>query len=232
MNFLKLIKKNCLFKDFNDKEINSLFDCMKGRIVMKSKGMLVAKEESEAEELGIILQGELLMFVTKLNGTKEPIKMLSTGEMFGLHQYYLEEKRLGFNLVAATDVTLLYLNTATIVTMCEKACKCHQELIFQVFRYLSNRIENLENNNNYMSIKGMRQKIAKLVYDKYTETRESIIFLGMDRNEMARYLNVSRPSMSREMMRMRDEGIFEFWKDKITIKDIKSLEDIIKEVRG
>lgn len=232
MNFIRLIKKNCLFRDFNDEEINSLFDCMKGRIIMKSKGMLVAKEDSSINELCIILKGEVLMFITKLNGKKEPIRMLNEGEMFGLHQYYLPTKQLGFNVVAATDVTLLYLDTSTIVTMCDKACACHQELIFQVMRCLSKQIEELENNNNYIMIRGMRQKIAKLIYDKYLETKETIIYLGMDRNEMARYLNVSRPSMSREMMRMRDEGMFEFWKDKITIKDIKQLEATIKEIRA
>jgi CRP-like cAMP-binding protein len=45
---------------------------------------------------------------------------------------------------------------------------------------------------------------------------------------MAEYLNVSRPSMSRELMRMRDEDILDFYKDKITIKDIKKIEDILK----
>lgn len=228
MNFLKLIRKNCLFNGFDDKEINSLFDCMQGRIVMKSRGMLIAREESQATELCIVLEGTLLLFVTKLNGQREPICTLAAGEMFGLHQYYLADRRLGFNVVAATDVTLLYLNTSTITTMCNKTCKYHQQLIHRTLQNLSEKIEELENNNNYITIKGMRQKIAKLIYDKYLETGETIIYLGMDRNEMASYLNVSRPSMSREMMRMRDEGIFEFWKDKITIRDIESLESIVK----
>ncbi len=230
MNFFRLIKKNCLFSGFNDEEINGLFDCMKGRIIMRSKGMLVAKEATVADEVCIILKGEVLMFVTKLNGKKKPIKMLKAGEMFGLHQFYLPSKKLGYNLVAATDVALLYLDTSTVITMCNKACKCHQQLIYRVIEYLSNRIQELENNNNYMMIKGMRKKIAKLIYDKYLETRETVVYLGMDRNEMAKYLNVSRPSMSREMMRMRDEGMFDFWKDKITIKDIKSLEATVKGV--
>ncbi len=231
MNFLRLIRQNCLFKDFNDSEINNLFDCMKGRIIMKSKGMLVAKEESKVSEICIILKGSLLKFITKLNGQKEPLKMLNAGDMYGLHQYYLSSRQLGFNLVAATDVTLLYLDTSTIVTMCEKACKHHQKLIHEAFKSLANKIEKLADNNNYIMIRGMRKKIAKIIYDKYLETRENVVYLGMDRNEMAHYLNVSRPSMSREMMRMRDEGIIDFWKDKITIRNINELEHIVKDVR-
>lgn len=228
MNFLRLIRKNCLFNGFDDNEINNLFDCMQGKIVMKSKGMLIAKEDTEVNQLCIILEGDLLLFITKLNGSKEPISMLSSGEMFGLHQYYLPSKKLGFNAVAASDVTLLYLNTSTIVTMCNKACPYHQTLIHRVLKNLSMQIEELESNNNYITIKGMRQKIAKLIYDKYLEVGEKVVFLGMDRNQMATYLNVSRPSMSREMMRMRDEGIFDFRKDKITINSVQSLEKIIK----
>lgn len=228
MNFLRLIRKNCLFNGFDDKEINGLFDCMQGKIVMKSKGVLIAKEDSQANELCIVLEGTLLMFVTKLNGQREPTGVLEQGDMFGLHQFYLPSKKLGVNVVAASDVTLLYLNTSTVVTMCEKSCKYHQQLIYRVFQYLSEKIEELENNNNYITIKGMRQKISKLIYDKYLEIGQTEIRLGMDRNEMASYLNVSRPSMSREMMRMRDEGIIEFWKDRITIKDIQKLEKIIK----
>lgn len=228
MNFLKLIKKNCLFSQFSDKEINNLFDCMQGRIVMKSKGMLIAKDDTPTEDVCIILEGTALSFLTKLNGEKEPIATLAAGDMFGLHQGYLEPSVLGYFVVAASDITLLYLKISTIVNMCSQCCPHHQAMITNVIAALSRQIYDLENNNSYITIKGMRQKIAHLVYDKYLESGALNISLGMDRNQMAAYLNVSRPSMSREMMRMRDEGIFDFWKDKIDIKDIQTLENLVR----
>ncbi|MDD4316107.1 MAG: Crp/Fnr family transcriptional regulator [Clostridia bacterium] len=228
MNFLKLIKKNVLFSDFSDKEINSLFDCMQGRIVMKSKGMLIAKDDAPVDDLCIILEGTALEFLTKLNGEKEPIATLTAGEMFGLHQGYLKPNTLGFFVVAASDVTLLYMKISTIVNMCSQCCPHHQTMITNVIAALSRKVAEIESNNSYITIKGMRQKIARLIYDKYLEEKSMSISLGMDRNQMAAYLNVSRPSMSREMMRMRDEGIFDFWKDKIDIKDIQRLENLVK----
>lgn len=228
MNFLKLIKKNCLFSQFTDKEINGLFDCMQGRIVMKSKGMLIAKDDTPVEDLCIVLEGTVLQFLTKLNGEKEPIGTLSAGDMFGLHQGYLQPNNLGFFVVAASDVSLLYLKISTIVNMCSQCCSHHQAIITSVIAALSRKIAEIESANNYITIKGMRQKVARLIFDKYLEDKSLNISLGMDRNQMAAYLNVSRPSMSREMMRMRDEGIFDFWKDKIDIKDIQTLENLVK----
>ena len=78
---------------------------------MKSKGMLIAKEDSKAEEICIVLEGTLLKFITKLNGEKEPVGMLSQGEMFGMEQFYLEDKRIGFNVVAASgSVAFVFAN--------------------------------------------------------------------------------------------------------------------------
>lgn len=93
---------------------------------------------------------------------------------------------------------------------------------------MSGKILELENNNSYITIKSMRLKIAKLIYDNYLSQNNTDIALGMNRNEMAKYLNVSRPSMSREMARMHELGMFDFWKDKIKITDIQAIKYIVE----
>ena len=47
--------------------------------------------------------------------------------------------------------------------------------------------------------------------------------LAMNRNEMADFLNVARPSLSREMCRMRDEGIIDFHRSSVRIMDMEAL---------
>jgi DNA-binding transcriptional regulator LsrR (DeoR family) len=49
--------------------------------------------------------------------------------------------------------------------------------------------------------------------------------LPLKRNELADFLNVSRPSMSREMCAMRDEGIIEFHLSTFKIKDLEALKN-------
>lgn len=228
MNFIKMIRKNELFQDFDDKEINRLFDSLKGRLVMKSKGMLIAKDDDIVTEFCIVLEGSIIEFNTRLDGTKEPVATIEQGGCFGLEQGYLPNNKLGFFVVAATDVKLLYLDIRSITDMCDVSYPCHQKLLFNVLRYLANRLSALKENNDYITTKGMRQKIAKLIYDKYLEQQTQEISLGMDRNEMAAFLNVSRPSMSREMMRMRDEGMFSFRKDKINILNLDLLTEVLR----
>ena len=48
----------------------------------------------------------------------------------------------------------------------------------------------------------------------------------MKREEMADFLGTTRPSLSRELMKLQQEGIIEAGKNKILIKERAKLEDM------
>lgn len=230
MRIIKQIKKCALFDGFTDAEINKLFDCMKARIVKYSRGKLVAKDNTEIKEICILLEGNLVEFTAKNNGKREVIHSIVDGEVFGLSQAFCPPHLLGYCVVAALESSVLYLSAESITAVCSKTCPHHIKLINNVLKALGEKVAELENNNGYITIKGMRKKIAKLVYDKYLAQGNLTVNLGMNRNEMAKYLNVSRPSMSREMMRMRDnDGIFNFRKEIIEIKNLDALRKLAEE---
>lgn len=230
MKIIKQIKKCPLFDDFTEAEINEAFDYLKARIVKYSRGQLVAKENDIPEEICILLEGNLVEFVTKSNGKREVIRSLVDGEYFGLSHCYSDGRPLGYYAVAALDSTVLFVSADSIFGDNYADGSFKVKLIKNILRAMSERIEALENNNDYITTKGMRNKIAKLIYDKYQEQNSLTVNLGMNRNEMAKYLNVSRPSMSREMGRMRDnDNMFTFRKEVIVINDLESLKKLAEE---
>lgn len=230
MRIIKQIKKCALFDGFTDTEINRLFDCIKARIVKYSRGQLVAKDNTEMNEICVLLEGNLVEFVTKNNGKREVVHSLVDGEVFGLAQAYNPPHILGYFVVAALDSSVLYISRDSVTEVCGKTCRHHLKFIGNVLKCMSERIAELENNNGYITIKGMRKKIAKLIYDKYLAQSSLTVNLGMNRNEMAKFLNASRPSMSREMMRMRDnDGLFTFRKEIIEIKNLEGLKRLAEE---
>ncbi len=227
MNIFKLIKKNELFKNFDDKEINAIFDCLKGRILKCSRGKVLCEQGVIVDEIGIMLEGSAVKFITKANGEKEVSEIINSGDMFGEIDGYSPDRVSRFSVVSAEESTVLYITVSTIVKQCEKTCSFHQKLLENTLEYMSRKILGMRKDAEYLSIKSMRLKIAKLIYEKYLEQGTLNVLLGINRNEMAEYLNVSRPSMSREMIKMREEGMFDFWKDKITIKNLDAIVAIV-----
>ena len=56
--------------------------------------------------------------------------------------------------------------------------------------------------------------------------RDKRCISGLGREEMADLLNTARPSLSRELMKMQEEGIIEIDKKHIIIKNIEALENL------
>ncbi|MBR2349142.1 MAG: Crp/Fnr family transcriptional regulator [Clostridia bacterium] len=231
MNIFKLLKKNKLFYNFEDKEINKIFDCLNGHINKYSRGRVVAEIGAPVTEIGIILTGAAVKFIQKPNGELENCGELYAGDMFGEVEGYTGDHTYNSSVVVAEESTILYISVDTIVKQCSNTCACHQKLLENVLSCLAERIDNINNDAKYLKIKSMRGKISKLFYDRYLAQGTETIHLGFNRNEMAEYLNVSRPSMSREMIAMREDGIISFRKDEIVIHNVDELARLANSAR-
>ena len=231
MNIFKLLKKNKLFYNFEDKEINKIFDCLNGHINKYSRGRVVAEIGASVTEIGIILTGAAVKFIQKPNGELENCGELYAGDMFGEVEGYTGDRTYNSSVVVAEESTILYISVDTIVKQCSNTCACHQKLLENVLSCLAERIDNINNDAKYLKIKSMRGKISKLFYDRYLAQGTETIHLGFNRNEMAEYLNVSRPSMSREMIAMREDGIISFRKDEIVIHNVDELARLANSAR-
>jgi len=63
--------------------------------------------------------------------------------------------------------------------------------------------------------------------DEYQKQKSKEIILPLSRKEMAEYLGVQRPSLSREFINMKDEGLIDFERNNVTLLDIPAIEDYL-----
>ncbi|MDU6871504.1 MAG: helix-turn-helix domain-containing protein, partial [Lactobacillus gasseri] len=72
---------------------------------------------------------------------------------------------------------------------------------------------------------GMREKIFAYLTDIYKRQQSTTIHLPHNREQMAEVLNVSRTALSRELGRLRDEGIIDITGRTVTLKDVEGIEE-------
>jgi CRP-like cAMP-binding protein len=124
--------------------------------------------------------------------------------------------------------TVLFLSSDRIVGTCSTVCPRHTMVIRNMLRIISARALFLNKKVEYLTIKSMRGKISTYFLEQYQKTGKMIFLLPMKRNELAEFLNVSRPSMSREMCRMRDEKIIDFNMASIKIINLEALKNSVE----
>ena len=73
-----------------------------------------------------------------------------------------------------------------------------------------------------MTTSSLRERIAIWLIDSMDE--EENVELRMNREQLADFLGVARPSLSRELMRMQADGLIQVSKKKIAIRNRQALE--------
>ncbi len=76
---------------------------------------------------------------------------------------------------------------------------------------------------NILSSNTLRQKISKLLLRN--SSKDGNVILKMNREELADFLNVARPSLSRELMKMQEDGLIKIDKNKIKIIDFNEMQN-------
>lgn len=212
-----------LFRGITPDELNIVFGCLKPKVSSFEKNEWVAAAGEKFNGLGIVLSGEVVVAKENAAGSRVIMAVNGPGEMFGEMAAFSGEGVWPVTVSARTACTVMFLPAGKIVGNCERLCASHRQLVINLLEIVSGKALMLHRKLEYLAIKSLRGKVSSFLLEQQKRAGRATFMMPMKRNELADFLNVSRPSLSREMCRMRDEGILEFHRESIKIKDIDAL---------
>ncbi|MFO7160047.1 MAG: helix-turn-helix domain-containing protein, partial [[Clostridium] cellulosi] len=110
---------------------------------------------------------------------------------------------------------------------CNNACEFHSRLIQNMLKVLAQKNLFMNNKITYLTLKGMRQKIASYLLSQIEKTGKDRFEIPYSRTELADFLNVDRSAMSRELSRMKKEGLIDFNRNTFSVLDKQALCDLV-----
>lgn len=81
-----------------------------------------------------------------------------------------------------------------------------------------------------LTLKGMREKLASYLVKASFENSSYTFQIPLNRTELADFLNVSRTSMCRELTRMKNDGLIDFYGRSFRILDKEGLIDCLSGI--
>jgi CRP-like cAMP-binding protein len=220
MNALSDNLKRCiLFKDIKYEDLSNFLNLSNYTIKKYSKGNMVVIEGSRCEELGILLEGLLEAQALYPSGKLLTLAQLKPVEIFGEAVLFSKMNEFPATIGAIKDSKIMFIkkeNLINCLTNCHKFMENFLEL-------LSNKLLILNKKVKMLSLESIRKKIENFLMEEYEKQGSNIIKVSLSRKEMAEHMGIQRPSLSRELIKMREEEIIEFGKKIIIIKDIGAL---------
>ena len=91
-----------------------------------------------------------------------------------------------------------------------KICSNEEKVLENFVSLLSNKVFILNSKIKSISFKSIRQKVINYILNEVKEQKSSSIILKNTKEEIAALLGVPRPSLSRELINLRDMNYIEF----------------------
>lgn len=221
------LEKVDLFKDITFSELENMFLCLRPNIKQYQKDEIIALEGDDIKNFGILLEGKLMLYKEKFDGTRVLLKQVHPGQLFGEIASFSDKRKWPAQVQVAKNSTVMFMPPEKITNTCTNLCRGHRMLTLNMIKIISKKAINLNKTIEYLSVKSIRQKIAYYLLDQYKKTKSRNFMLDMNRNELSDFLNVTRPSLSREMANMRDEGLIDFHRSSIKLLNIDKLSSIV-----
>ncbi len=225
--WLDILVQTELFADMDELDLMTMVHCLNPLVKEYQKGELVAIEGHPIKGVGMLLKGSLVISKDIIDGTRVIMKKIGPGGMFGEIAAFAEKEVWPATVVAQQDSTVMFMPSNRIVGLCPTGCNGHKRLLHNMLRIISNKAISLNQKIEYLSVKSIREKISKYLLEQYKAQKSTTLYLDMNRNEMAEFLNVTRPSLSREMGFMKDEGLIDYYRASVKILDLDKITSYI-----
>ncbi|MDY3751002.1 Crp/Fnr family transcriptional regulator [Christensenella minuta] len=221
--YFEILQKNELFEGTDEAELRSMLSCLGYTVRQYPKNDMIWNVGAKAQSFGIVLCGQAQVIREDWFGMRSIIAAIPPGGVFGEAFACAGIPRSPVAVRAGADSAVLFLSAEKLLTVCSSACGFHSRLIRRLTRMLA--LKNIELNRKieFMSRRTTKEKLEAYLLSEYGRQKSNPFLIALDRAELADYLGVDRSAMSRELSRMKREGVIDYWKNSFKILDFETI---------
>jgi CRP-like cAMP-binding protein len=210
-NYYPVLKKCALFRRMEEKNLGPLVQCLGAQVRSFQAEDYVFFAGDEINYVGIVLTGVIEIMKENLAGNKHIVAFLGPADLFAEGIVCTMRRISPVTVRVKESSKVMFIPYERVIKSCGNSCDFHISLIQNMMVVLGEKNVNLNRKLELLTLKGMREKLASYLMNESAERGTSMFQIMLNRTELADYLNVSRTSMCREMARMKEEGLIDFY---------------------
>ena len=205
------LKSEDLFKDVNEETFNIYLKNMWTK--KYKKGQVIYFEKDKAKTLDIILMGQVEVTGYSEDGRYISIDTFSKGDILGGALLFSQNPEYPMTVISKSEVILLKMNKDTIIMFSMK----DKYFLLNLLSMFSKKTAILSNRIRTVSLKTIKESVMDFLLKEISIQKTNKVKLNISKKELAKKFGVKRTSLSRELAKMRDDGVINYDANSITL---------------
>lgn len=212
--YIEILKNNKLFEGISEKDIVSIINCLDMKTVIYNKGSTVYRIGDKVKCINIVAEGAVHIIKEDYWGNQSILTEISTGELFAETFALLKDKTIQVNVIAVKKSVIIELNIDNVINLCNNSCSFHKKIVQNLLFVLASKNYMLTNKVEAMAQRSIRNKVMTYL----SQQKSSSFDIPFNRQQLADYLAVDRSALSKEIAKLKAEGIIDYHKNHFELK--------------
>ena len=189
------------------------------------KGEMIFNQGDRPSYITMLVEGSIAVGNDSVNGKRSILGMFSTpGELFGEVFLFLNYEEYANYTCASEPSKILEIPKEYLTRLGDKPSPLQNKMLSNLLTIFAERTYYLNNRLQVLSCSTLKQKIARFILQNMNDRDR--VTLKMSREEFADFLNAARPSLSRELMKMQEDGFIKVVRKDLIVKNLEGLKSL------
>lgn len=218
-----VLEKSSLFRGIPEGEIREILEAVPHHVRNYERGETVFYLLDPADRVGIILEGAVQAQKSFPDGSQVNVSVRRPGGMIGPAAAFSADRRYPCDIVALEPASILMFRREEILALMQKDLRILENFTTEI----ASAAYMLQQRLELLSYSGIVQKAAFYLLMKARQTGKLRIPIPGSMSAWALFMNVSRPSLHRELKKLEDRGIISYRPPVIGILDQDALQKVL-----
>ena len=210
-----VLERSTLFRGVPAQELRNVLENTPHHIQCYDKEETIFHMMDAADRIGIVLEGRAQAQKAFPNGSQINVSIRGAGELIGPAAVFSNSCRYPCDVVALEPVDILSLMQKNVL------------ILENLMTEIASATYMLQQRLELMSYNGIAQKAAFWLLMQARQSGKDSVRIPDSVSKWAMLMNVSRPSLHREMKKLEEEGIISYSSGVVKILDSDALQEVL-----
>lgn len=201
-----------LFEGIDENNLSAMLKCLNAVKKNYYKGEIIFDEGEKITSVCFISKGKVQIIKDDFTNNKVILNEMEEGETFAESFVLAGAEKSPVCAIAVEDTTVLFIDFGRMLSTCSNSCPFHKQLIANIIKIIAKKNLVLNSRIELLSKKTIRERVLFYLEGERLENESNEFSVPFSREAMAQYLSSDRSALSRELCKMRDEGLLDFSK--------------------
>ena len=214
---IKFLKTTMIFREMDEDEVADSLKFLRANEQNFKKGATILHAGDVTDKMGLVMEGSVTIESDDVWGNRTILSNVEMGQFFAETYSLLPGEPMLVNVVANEDCRILFLRIDSLKQLQNNMDRWILKFVSNLLIISTHKNLMLSSRSFHTAPKTIRGRVMTYLNSVSMQKHAREFNIPFDRQQLADYLNLERTALSKELGKMKRDGLIDYYKNTFKI---------------